>query len=231
MYLCEKKNLSFLKSIIFPPIENEKLNSLKIDRDSIKYITFYSSTLDIINIIVKNIADFPKPEEIDDNTWNETTIEKRMSYLSITEMTAGVGGNVLSFANYFHTVKAIEIDFKRFCFLQNNISLYGHNNVVCYCTDSLQLIFSDISIKHDIIFFDPPWGGTDYKKHSKLHLLFGEQEIEQICFRILKENIAKSVFVKLPLNYDFDYFIQCMKQFRNEKYLIDRMAIMVIKNY
>src|ERR1700678_3664873 len=99
-------NIIKLKQLIFPPISNDKLNKLMIDNESIRYITFTQSAYEITNVVMNNLYDFPCPDPAKLRQWNTVTFDKKMEELVITDMTAGVGGNVLNFANYFKYVNA-----------------------------------------------------------------------------------------------------------------------------
>lgn len=232
------RNMLFLKKIIFPPISSEKLHLLSIDHESIKYITFASSAHDITNIIMNNLSDFPCPDiynssqfNDDYDNWESKSLDKKMKHLVITEMTAGVGGNVLNFAEYFKYVNAIEIDKIRYKYLNDNIKLYEYNNINCYNNNSLDLLINDDDIFQDIIFFDPPWGGPDYKMYKNLRLNFNDLSIENICKILFQRKSNKMIVMKLPNNYDFDYLNNEMSDFRLSKYPLDRMTIILIKNY
>ena len=226
-----------LKKLIFPPMKNNgDMNKLKIDDESIKYVTFYISAQEITNVIMNNLNDFPCPEEdkcISLNWKNMLAIEK-MKYLIITEMTAGIGGNVLNFANYFKCVNAIEIDPIRCKYLKTNTELYGLLNVNYYNDDSLKMLLEEGSIKQDIIFFDPPWGGTNYKTYTKLKLQFGvtgkTKSIEDICICLLQKNLAQMIILKLPNNYDFEYFKSALVNYWTVCFNLERMTAVIIKN-
>lgn len=227
------RNSMTLKKIIFPPISIEKIPQLMIDDESIKYITFTSMAQDITNIIMNNLSDFPCPnnKKISLKLWKMYPLEKKMKSLVITEMTAGVGGNVLNFAKYFKYVNAIEINTVRFNYLNKNIKLYGYQNINCYNDDSISLLIENDDIQQDIIFFDPPWGGKDYKLFSNLHLKFGKFSIEYICNVFLQRSSNKMVVIKLPNNYDFDYLFTELDEYRMYKYCLDKMTIVIVKNY
>lgn len=246
------RNTLSLKRLIFPPISNEKIHQLLIDDESIKFITFYSSAQEITNIIMNNLLDFPCPDReiknivsldtdvknpISDLTideykkWNNKSPDKKMSQLVITEMTAGVGGNVLNFAKYFKYVNAIEIDTVRYNYLRKNIELYEYNNVNCYNEDSVSLLIEKDDIGQDIIFFDPPWGGKDYKLHVNLRLKFGQFSIENVCKILFQRSDNKMIVMKLPNNYDFDFLNDELKEYRVHKFILERMTIIIVKNY
>ena len=79
-----------------------------------------------------------------------------LSKLTITDMTAGVGGNSLDFACHFKLVHCIELDRLRFGYLVSNLRTAGLiHRTICYQTDSLPFIMKGIC-QQDVIFFDPP---------------------------------------------------------------------------
>jgi 16S rRNA G966 N2-methylase RsmD len=225
------KSTTYLKKLIFPPIADDKINKLMIDDDSIKFITYASPAHEITNIIMKNVSDFPCPKICSQSEWNAKSLCERMKCLTISEMTAGVGGNVLSFANYFKYVNAIEIDKTRYNYLNKNIKLYGFTNVNCYNADSLELLVTNDIILQDIIFFDPPWGGKNYKIHTKLRLQFGKYTIENVCKVLLEKSHNKMVILKLPNNYDIDYITEVLQEYFISKFFLSKMTIIVVKNY
>ena len=90
-----------------------------------------------------------------------------LNNLIITDATAGIGGNTISFANNFFKVNAIEINKKRFDFLKNNINVYNFNNVEIINNDYIKIMKT---LKQDIVFIDPPWGGRNYKNINLLNI-------------------------------------------------------------
>jgi 16S rRNA G966 N2-methylase RsmD len=225
------RNIMSLKRLIFPPISKDKMNNLMIDDESIKYITFSSSAQEITGLIMNNLNDFPCPSNQELDKWMPLSPIKRMNQLVITEMTAGVGGNVLNFAKYFKYVNAIEIDTTRYNYLHRNVKLYDHENVNCYNADSIKMLIEGDDIVQDIVFFDPPWGGKDYKLFTNLKLNFGQYTIEEVCCRLLAREQTKMIVMKLPNNYDFDHLRNALNNFNISKYNLDRMTIVIVKNY
>ena len=225
------RNIISLKKLIFPPISEEKICELMIDDESIKYITFNTSAQEITNIVMNSLSDFPCPLSYKKQKWESKPLNKRMKHLVVTEMTAGVGGNVLNFAKYFKYVNAIEIDTMRYNYLDKNVRLYEYDNVNCYNDNSLALLVKNDDIVQDIIFFDPPWGGNNYKLFKKLKLKFESFNIENICRILFQRNRNKMIVMKLPNNYDFDYLNSELNDYRVSKFDLDRMTIIVIKNY
>lgn len=221
----------YLKKIIFPDIDDNKLNNIQIDQESYKFITFASTAEEITNIIMNSLYDFPCPQFINIEDWNTTSLINRMTCLVITEMTAGVGGNVLNFAKYFKYVNAIEIDKIRYNYLTNNVLLYKYENVNCYNNDSYNLLIEKDDIVQDIVFFDPPWGGSGYKKIEKIKLTFDKYSIENICRMLFERSTTKMVVLKLPNNYDFEYLRTELSIYKITKSVLDKITIVVVKNY
>jgi len=117
----------------------------------------------------------------------------------ITDATASVGGNTITFAEYFDHVTSIELNADRFRMLNANIQLIGNADKI---TTKQGYAQDEIPAYQDIVFFDPPWG-ADYKKHSKMTIDIkdpngNDQPIEDF---ILSVN-TKYFVVKLPQNYD-----------------------------
>jgi 16S rRNA G966 N2-methylase RsmD len=225
------KNYYNLKKLIFPPLINGDINQIKIDDESIKYITFHNSAQEITNIIMNNLDDFPCPRSSLLSKWKSLSMVEKIRELVITDMTGGVGGNILNFANYFKYVNAVEIDPTRCQYLQYNVELYSFLNVNYYCNDSTKLLVEEDNLRQDIVFFDPPWGGKDYKNFSKLKLQFGPNgdSIEKICRLLFTKERNQMIVLKLPNNYDFEYLREELSSHRTISFNLDRMTIVIVK--
>ncbi|AZL89275.1 methyltransferase [Megavirus baoshan] len=223
------QNIFNLKKLIFPPITDIKINKIMIDTESIKYITFNTSAQEITNIIINSMNDFPCPPDKELDDWILINNQDKVKHLIITEMTAGVGGNVLNFAKFFKLVNAIEVNKIRYEYLKSNVKLYEYENVNFYNNNSVDLLINQNNIVQDIVFFDPPWGGRDYKLHKTLRLDFDKFSVECICNELLTKSKAKMIVMKLPNNYDFDFMFETLKIYKIEKYILDKMVIVIIK--
>ena len=201
-----------IKTRLFPYIENiSKMKDLKIDKESIYYISLREDA-EIITDVVKDAFPLKKDE----------TYKK----IYITDATAGVGGNTISFGKNFKYVNSIEIENTRFKYLKNNIQVYGLSNVNIYnenCLDILHKLYSDI------IFFDPPWGGKDYKFKKNLRLELSNKNIEDVCLDIMEKKLARLIVLKLPLNYDKKFFKEKLCNYTISIKELDKMMIVTIK--
>jgi predicted RNA methylase len=168
----------------FPIKHNLNYNDLKIDD-----IGKYSITLPRkADAITKLILTYIKSTSI-------------AEHVTITDATAGVGGNVLSFCKYGINVNAVELDTERFEYLKHNVSKYEYN-VNLYNNNYLDIYET---IKQDIIFIDPPWGGPEYKKSDEIILSLNDISLEDICNNIFIKKLAKLTVLKLPYNYNLNH--------------------------
>ena len=124
---------------------------------------------------------------------------------TITDLTACVGGNVISFARVFRAVNAVEIDAVRFDLLRHNVhEILGEGrNIVFRHGDAIEQV---ALLRQDIIFMDPPWGGTDYMKCSgSLKMYLSGRNIGELCENLFR-NHARYIAVKVPVNFDVEDF-------------------------
>lgn len=126
--------------------------------------------------------------------------------LHIVDMTAGCGGNTISFMHQFTNITTIELNKTRYNMLKNNINQYQLEcNINIINDDCIKYIDND----YDIYFFDPPWGGPQYKKKDIIELYLSDIELKNIIEMIPNK---KLIVLKLPFNYDYNFI--------NEKYTL-----------
>jgi len=200
---------------LFPYLgDKTKAEKLKIDKESICYISLREHAEQISIIITTHLI----KAHIDPTT------------AIITDATAGVGGNTVSFGTHFLTVNAIEIDPLRASYLTNNVNVYSLRNVKIYngdCTDMLKRIDN-----HNVVFIDPPWGGKAYKDHAALRLSLSDYSLEELCNMLLDKDKVKKVpdliVLKLPTNYDIKHLYDSVKGRSIYFYNLEKMHIIVI---
>ena len=170
------------RTVIFSSLISSLRTQMQVDYPSYSYITTATLAAQVTEAISSRFAVGQLPT------------------LTITDMTAGVGGNVLDFARHFGLVRCIEIDPLRFSYLVHNLLTTGlMHRTICYRADSLTLIREGICTQ-DVIFFDPPWGGPGYKREIRLRLQFSGLPLEMVCSSLLDH--CRLLVVKLPTNYD-----------------------------
>lgn len=169
------------------------------DKFSISYVASYSLT---------------KPYEA--TQISKYIIEKINEHLAkssydciITDGTAGSGGDCINFSKYFKKINAVEIRIEMFNLLKR--CAQSKNNISFYNDDYLHIYNK---LDQDIIYLDPPWGGTDYKFRHTVELKLSEIPLYKIINDLLfynkkdaaeakeekKTKIGIIIFVKAPLN-------------------------------
>ena len=205
-------------SRLFPHLKNRNdASKLKIDDDSLHYISIREFADKISDIIKRQLE----------------TIKLNDTDAIITDATAGVGGDTLSFSKKFKFVNSIEIDKTRADYLENNLNIYECKNVKVYngdCTKILETIENQ-----DVIFIDPPWepDGISYRKYTNLQLKIGNESIESFCNKLMDETkmkkIPKLIVFKLPNNYDIAYFHKNVPNRNIYYYNLNKMIILVVQ--
>jgi len=202
---------------LFPYIEDKKRSEkLKIDKESISYISLREVANDITKIIINHISNI--------NITPDNCI--------ITDITAGVGGNAISFGMLLNKVNAIEIDELRYEYLINNINVYELKNISVYHDDCKNIMYK--LDRQDVVFIDPPWGGKDYKQYNKLRLYLSDTPIEDICNNLFNKEITKHpphlIVIKLPNNYDIAYLYDSVDSAKIYLHKLQKMLIISIFN-
>ena len=164
-----------IKEKVFP--KTNKIDDLQYDTEGL-YSISHPIDADYISKIIKKFA------EENDN-------------LKVLDGTAGLGGNILSFAKFFSFVHGIEIDKERFKMLEKNVSCYEYNNIELTNGNCIDYLKND----YDIYFFDPPWGGPKYKCKESIDLYLGENNLKEIVKMIPKK---KCVVFKVPYNFNLN---------------------------
>lgn len=225
---------------IFPVLKNfNNFSKIKIDDDSFCYITIREIADTISKIICYHLLEHNlNPQKC-----------------SIADYTSGVGGNVLSFGKFFKLVYAIELDELRGEYLKNNIGVYGYKNINVINGCAIEFNSSKlIEFNPNIVFIDPPWGGTGYKNSENLTLSLGSVNLEELVIDIIEKFAThynqivncnhkekynnynnKFIVLKLPKNYDIVYFYKYIKERNNYDnynivmylYVLNKMIIIV----
>jgi 16S rRNA G966 N2-methylase RsmD len=118
--------------------------------------------------------------------------------LNIIDMTAGCGGNMISFSKYFLHVTGIELNKVRFNMLRGNLIKYKYTNYKLICGDCTKENLDE----YDVIYIDPQWGGPNYKNNSNLELYLSNIKLYDFISPIKN----KLVIIKVPYNYNIDNY-------------------------
>ncbi len=124
-----------------------------------------------------------------------------ISNKTLTEASACIGGNSWSFADKVKNINLVEIDDNNFKALKHNMGVVFNksveNDILEYKPGKNMSFYNDNYIKikdkvgGDIIFYDPPWGGVDYKNEPQVGYTY-----EGKFYTI--EDMAKKSFYEVP---------------------------------
>jgi 16S rRNA G966 N2-methylase RsmD len=164
--------------------------------------------------------------ENDANKISKIILNEFGSNSIIIDNTAGLGGNTISFSYYFKYVISIEYDNNRFNLLKNNINYLNLSNIYLINDNCINIFNKNfMNNKIFIYFFDPPWGGPNYKKLTNLKLNLSSYTLKNIISLIKhNSNNKKSIIFKLPKNYDLSEF----SKYNYKIYKINNYLLIII---
>ena len=120
----------------------------------------------------------------------------------VADATACIGGNTYSFAQHFSTVHAYELDPVRAAYLAHNIRVLNIQNVSVIGGDVLRRM----NQPYELVFLDPPWGGSSYKTLDSVRLTLSGKPLEDVCFQL--SNYAEHIALKVPTNFSEAEFLR-----------------------
>lgn len=131
--------------------------------------------------------------------------------ISITDSTACIGGNTISFAMSQNIIKVNSVEKSQLHsdILKNNLQVYCLDNKVDVINDNYLNVCHKLD--QDVIYHDFPWGGSSYKEKTNMHLYLsddnGEKQDLINIVNSLKDKCRLQV-IKVPINFSFnDFFI------------------------
>lgn len=144
---------------------------------------------------------------------------------TVTDATACIGGNTLEFARAFAHVHAVELDPVRASMLRHNLAwLRLDKGVTVHEADYCGL---QATLRQDVVFLDPPWGGKRYKQQERVRLYLSDRDVGDLCGAILIH--TAHVVVKVPCNFDVRHFAQTVQQ-RVRVLKLTGMLLLVVSN-
>jgi predicted RNA methylase len=132
----------------------------------------------------------------------------------VTDATAAVGGNTLSFARAFAHVNAVELSAQRASMLQHNVDLVGLGAKVTVRQGDFTQLWQRPDLRQDAVFMDPPWGGPQYKDAAVLDMFLGSTDVADIIVALTRprpdslnaghspQPYARFIVLKTPTNYN-----------------------------
>lgn len=159
------------------------------NQENIQFIKLRISNIGLYSIatpkLSKKITDIIKDDSSDD--------------IVITDALSNMGGMTLGFSKTFKSVNACEIIPLHCDILKNNLKVYKRKNVSIFCDDYMNIM---LNLEQDIIFFDPPWGGLDFKKKKQISLEINNVNICCIINLLLEKKSAKIIYLLTPYNFN-----------------------------
>jgi len=192
--------LSNIKKKIFSEPFNKNYDNLKYDSEGLWSITHHKDA----DLITQKILEYSNINS------------------SIVDTTSGCGGNLISFSKYFNNITGIELCINRFNIMKNNLNQYTNKKINLINDDCLNYIYDN---NYDIYFFDPPWGGPNYKKETNLDLYLSNKNIIDIIKKIEKN---KLIILKIPYNYNINKISKYFNLL--DKLELGNMIILIFKS-
>ena len=125
-------------------------------------------------------------------------INKNLKDCTIVDANAGIGGNSVFFCKYCKFVYCIDTSLEAITYLEHNLHDYNNKIIINEnCLDILKII------NYDIIFFDPPWGGSNYKFKKNVSLYLVDININKIIESLYFS--CKIIVLKAPVNFMINY--------------------------
>lgn len=119
---------------------------------------------------------------------------------TIVDANAGMGGNSVYFCKFFNFVYCIDISDQVVGYLHHNLKEFNNKFIINEnCLDILKII------NYDVIFFDPPWGGSSYKFKETVNLYLNGININEIIELYYYIKDLKIICLKAPRNFNVNY--------------------------
>ncbi|XP_046630637.1 uncharacterized protein LOC124310719 isoform X2 [Daphnia pulicaria] len=158
----------------------------------------------------KLFSKFDKGIRLDYDSWFSVTPERIARHIAercrcdlIVDAFCGAGGNSIQFAFKCERVIAIDIDPSKIELARHNASVYG-------VADRIEFIVGDFfqlapSLKADVVFLSPPWGGPKYLSAPQFCL--EDMQPNGIDIFEAAQKITSNLAYFLPRNTNVDQLI------------------------
>ncbi|XP_026402217.1 trimethylguanosine synthase-like isoform X1 [Papaver somniferum] len=115
----------------------------------------------------------------------------------IIDCFSGVGGNSIQFAKKCSNVIAIDIDPQKVALANSNAKIYGVEEYIDFVVGDFFQLAS--SLKGDVVFLSPPWGGPTYTTVEKFTLDLLQPKDGYSIFQAAQK-ITPNIIMFLPRN-------------------------------
>jgi mRNA capping enzyme/RNA cap guanine-N2 methyltransferase len=184
-YQLNPTTQGFNPSYFFPVVPNRHLQPLLLLTDEAKYSSSrYAGSQRLWSVIQTYCNDVPK--KIIDCCACCGTDTFFLAKENINGHVIAIEKNPLNSIALRHNAKVLAFQ---------NVSIYGDTDIVDYLKDSTELF--------DVMYFDLPWGGPEYKKKKNVQLFLNDiisiQEIIQMY-----SHLYKCIIFKIPVNMNMN---------------------------
>jgi hypothetical protein len=126
--------------------------------------------------------------------------------LVVTEPNGGIGGFSIRLSKIIKKINIVEINKLHVDILIHNLTVYNTNfhNIKIFHKDYLDIMYT---LEQDVLIFDLPWGGPNYKFEKNLLLGLNNINIWYIINDLYAKNKFKICIIMVPKNFDFQNFI------------------------
>ena len=117
----------------------------------------------------------------------------------IIDANSGMGGDSIFFCKYFKFIYCIEVNLNCIDYLEHNLKEFSNKEIFnINCVEALKLL------NYNCIYFDPPWGGKNYKLKSSIDLFITYNNKKINILNLIDDLYFYSeyIFIKVPINFN-----------------------------
>lgn len=177
---------------LFPYKPGVLRTQLKATEDTSHYITRPQHAQEVVSVI-RDIA----------RRYDISTHE-------IVDGTACLGGDTLSFLQYFDRVTAVEKDARTYGMLTYNMAVYGYLGTAQLCVAHDDIVACWPWFTSEIVYMDPPWGGSRYKYRDEVELSLSGRPLAALVSDMLAAGRVRFVALKVPNNFAMGKFMHVL---------------------
>lgn len=199
--LCNELNFDFNKAYIDE--DKNIINKLLTNNEFIKEYFPIEKGINYKELQISRIGLYSiSPEYISNLLLNKIYKHfPNINNLVITEANGGIGGDSIVLSKICKHLNVIELDKLHSNIINNNLKVYKRKSFKVYNEDYTKIYNT---LKQDIVYFDPPWGGINYKLLKTLDLYLSSINIVDIIINLIKINKDLSIIMKAPYNYNIN---------------------------
>lgn len=177
--------------------------------------------------------------KLDSESWFSVTPEKVAMYCAarcscdvIVDAFCGAGGNTIQFAKTCRKVIAIDIDPKKIEMAKHNAGIYGVDHCIEFIVGDFFVLAE--SLKADVVFLSPPWGGPEYLRMDTYDIETALLPKPASELMEAARNISPNIAIYLPRNTNTHQLVRLAgpgKSVELEQGFLDRKLIAITAFY